>query len=224
MRNAGVSAFPSMSCATSAGRLSAGASNEAAMVAHSRASSVTVAARSGVVQPWLTTSSRRAAASFERSTCRTSSGRSLRSRSASRSSGQSPCRATMRSSEKRGTLAPGLETIARQASGVPTSPMAAETARETNRREAMAICIVSPRKATMSTSSLSRITGECSATRSAIGSASLASVMMMCGGACSVRARLSASISRTSMAGSSRRIVIAASIWSRSLTARSEVK
>ena len=74
---------------------------------------------------------------------------------------------TMRSSEKRGTRAPRLVMSARQAAAVPTSPIAAETARDRNGRQAIAICIVSPRVATMSTSSLSRMTGECSATSSA---------------------------------------------------------
>ena len=104
-----------------------------------------------------------------------------------RSSGQSPCRSTMRSSEKRGTRAPRIGDAARrQASAVPTSPIAAETARDRNGRLAMAICIASPRVATMSTSSLSRMTGECSATISATGSVSPASVMMMWCGACSL--------------------------------------
>ncbi len=65
---------------------------------------------------------------------------------------------------------------------MPTSPIAADTARDRNGRLAMAICIASPRIATMSTSSLSRMTGECSATTSATGSASLASAMTMCAG------------------------------------------
>ena len=41
-------------------------------------------------------------------------------------------------------------------------------------------------------------------------------LMMMCAGACSLRASASASTSRTSTAGSSSRTVIAVSTWSRS--------
>ena len=155
-------------CATSRTSCASSASSLSARAAASRASRAARSPRSELIQPALWPKRESCSAIRATREWRTSIGRSVRARSAWRSSAFSPCRSTIRIRAAVPIAASGLRASATREGAPPTSARAAATGFDRSDRPATAARVASQPMATQSTRSASISTGERASTRQAI--------------------------------------------------------